>query len=55
MVHVEEPVPDTEKSFVASPVTTSLNVMSYVMFEELVRVVRGAKVMSEGPRLVTIT
>ena len=55
MVQVEEPVPDTEKSFVASPVTASLNTMSYVLFEEFVIAVLGVNVVRAGPRDVIVT
>jgi hypothetical protein len=50
MVQVEEPVPDKEKSPTASPVTASLNTTSYTIVVLFVIVVRGAKVVSDGPR-----
>jgi hypothetical protein len=55
MVHVEEPVPDNEKSLAASPVTASLKVMLYERFDEFVSLVVGANVVSDGPRDVIVT
>jgi hypothetical protein len=55
IAQVLEPVPDFEKSAVASPVTASLNVKSYVIEVELVKVFRGAKLVIDGPSEVIVT
>ena len=55
MVQVEEPVPESEKSLDANPVTASEKTTLYEIDVDFVSVVVGAKVAIDGPSDVICT